>query len=144
MCIRARYHGPINNDLNTGSQDHHSKLKNTNTTEREFECVCVCVFPTLCISSSSSLAQFLPRSSGRMVGPWPCGAELSSALRKNPFWVSAARTSPKPGDLGTHQTPLETLVPVQPGRRSRHHRCNVNCFVLETHFPELTPFRWSV
>ena len=70
--------------------------------------------PTLWISSSSSLAQFLPRSSGRMVGPWPCGAELSSALRKNPFWVSAARTSPKPGDLGTHQTPLGTLATVEP------------------------------
>lgn len=45
------------------------------------------------------MAQFLPRSSGRMASPWPCGVDDISALRKKPFNVSATRVRPKPGDL---------------------------------------------
>lgn len=54
------------------------------------------------ISSKSNLAQFLPRSSGSTGSPCPCGVEDISALRKQPFWVSATRVKPKPGDLQLH------------------------------------------
>lgn len=55
--------------------------------------------PTRYTSSKSSLAQFLPRSSGSMGSPCPCGVDAISALRKEPFSVSATRVRPKPGDL---------------------------------------------
>lgn len=58
-----------------------------------------CAF-TRYISSKSSFAQFLPRSSGSMGSPCPCGVDDISALRKQPLSVSATSVRPKPGDLG--------------------------------------------
>lgn len=60
---------------------------------------------TRCTSSSSSLAQLLPRSSGSTGGPCPCGVDDISALRKQPLSVSATSVRPKPGDL-QHTTGL--------------------------------------
>lgn len=76
-------------------------------------CVCVstCV-PLLCrnfqaptrwTSSSSLLAQLLPRSSGSTGSPWPCGVDAISAPRKQPSSVSATSVKPNPGDLGRNR-----------------------------------------
>lgn len=50
------------------------------------------------------MEQFLPRSSGSMASPCPCGVDDISALRKKPFRVSATRVRPKPGDLPKFST----------------------------------------